>query len=76
MKKAALFSVCILLASCGQGVDHESRVWGGSVVPPYEQDYSRKADSQLIRSKEINSGSDCIGHNIDGICHGTVISNE
>ena len=76
MKKAPLIFVCVLLASCSQGVDNDRRVWGSGVVAPYDQDYSRKADSELIRSKEIKSGSECIGHNLDGICHGTVISNE
>lgn len=71
MKKIALLSICAILASCNYGAEHDKKVWGG-----YSQDYNRKAETKLIRSKEIDSGSDCIGQNLDGICHGTVVPNE
>ena len=77
MKRAAFFIACILLASCGSfEAERTARVWGERINAANDQDYSRKADSALIHSKEIRSGSECIGYDLGGICHGTVIRNE
>ena len=76
MQRIVLIALCGTLAACNQGVDNTKRVWGGQLAATYEQDYNRKAETELIRSKEIESGSECIGQNFDGICHGTVIPNE
>jgi hypothetical protein len=77
MKRAAFLIACVLLASCGSAeAERTARVWGERINAANDQDYNRKADSALIRSKEIRSGSECVGYNLDGICHGTVIRNE
>lgn len=77
MKRAALLLICVLLPACGSSeAERTARAWGDKINTANDQDYNRKADSALIRSKQIRSGSECIGYDLGGICHGTVISNE
>jgi hypothetical protein len=77
MKRAAFLMAFVVLASCSSSeAERTARVWGERINSANEQDYSRKADSALIRSKEIRSGSECVGYDLGGICHGTVIRNE
>ena len=77
MKRAGFLIACVMLASCGSyEAERTARVWGERINTANDQDYSRKADSALIRSKEIRSGSECVGYNLGGICHGTVLRNE
>lgn len=67
----------LLLGACGtSGAERTTRAWGQKINAANDQDYNRKAEARLIRSKEIRSGSECVGYNLDGICHGTVIRNE